>query len=144
MSSALKSFVIGFLAISTILWSPFSIGVAVSEPNLNDGLWEITAEVEMQGMPMKMPAVTHTQCITQENAVPDGSQMDRDCEMITSNTAGDIVTWEMECDGPEGKTKMVGEITYTSDTFEGTLKMEMQGMPILQKMRGLRIGECNQ
>lgn len=132
------------LMILAILFSTFSVSFAGPGPNMKDGLWEITTKVEMAGMPMQMPAMTHTQCITKENAVPDSSQPNQRCKIVNNQLNGDTVTWEMECDTPEGKAKAVGEITYTGDTFEGTIKMNMQGMEMLQKMNGKWIGECKQ
>jgi hypothetical protein len=127
-----------------VLSGAFSVTFADSGPNMKDGLWEITVKMEMQGMPMKMPAVTHTQCITRENAVPAGSQPGQECKMIESHVNGDTVTWRMECNTPEGSAKAAGEITYTGDTFKGTVKMKMQGMEMLQRLSGKWIGACNQ
>lgn len=131
------------LIILAILFSTVSISIAGSGPNMKDGLWEITTKVEMAGMPMQMPAITHTQCITKENAVPDSSQPDQKCKIIENNIAGDTVTWKMECDTPDGQATATGEITYMGETFEGEMKMNMQGMEMLHKMNGKWIGECN-
>ena len=114
--------------------------LAGSGPNLQEGLWEITSKMEMMGM--NMPAMKHNQCITRENAVPESSQQDQQCRMVKSSTKGDTVNWEMVCDSPEGKSKMTGEITYHGDTFEGILRIDMEGMGMIQHMTGRRIGEC--
>jgi hypothetical protein len=37
-------------------------GIASAGPNVRPGKWEITAETEIGGMPMSIPAVAHTQC----------------------------------------------------------------------------------
>jgi len=144
MSRKQKPLYVMLFAVSVMLLSTFSISLAGSGPNMKDGLWEITTEIEMPGMPMKMPAMTHTQCITQENAVPNSSQPDQECKIIENHVDGDTVTWRMECDTPEGKAEAAGEITYTGDTFKGTITMNMQGMEMLQKLSGKRIGECKQ
>ena len=144
MSLKWNSLIIRLFTLSAILLSTFSISFAGSGPNMKDGLWEITIEIEMPGMPMKMPAMTHTQCITSENAVPDSSQPGQECKIIENHVDGDTVTWRMECNTPEGKAEAAGEITYTDDTFKGTIKMNMQGMEMLQKLSGKRIGECKQ
>ena len=34
------------------------------------GMWEITTKWDMPGMPMEMPSVTFTQCLSRENTVP--------------------------------------------------------------------------
>ena len=138
-----RLFLILFI-ISVIFQGKITISIADSEPDMKDGLWEITTKMEMQGMPMNMPAMTHTQCITKENAVPVGSQPGQKCKMIESRVNGDTVTWQMECNTPEGSVKAAGKITYTGDTFKGTIKMKMQGMEMHQNLSGKWIGECNQ
>jgi hypothetical protein len=80
------------LIISIILLCTFSISFSRPGPNMKDGLWEITTNIEMPGMPMKMPAMTHTHCITQENAVPDNSPPAQECKIIENQKMGDIVT----------------------------------------------------
>ena len=44
---------------------------AGSELNMQDGTWEITSQVKMQGM--TIPPMTFSQCITKENAVPQNT-----------------------------------------------------------------------
>ena len=114
--------------------------LAGSGPNMQEGLWEITSKMEMMGL--NMPAVKHNQCITKKNAVPDSSQQDQECKLVNTTVKGDTVKWNMVCDSPEGKSTMNGEITYHGDTFKGFLKIDMQGMEMIQHMNGRRIGEC--
>jgi len=142
--SLITKLFIKLFALSAILLGAFSISLAGSGPNMKDGLWEITTKVEMPGMPMKMPSMTHTQCITSENAVPDSSQPGQECKIFENHVDGDTVTWRMECDTPEGKASANGKIVYSGETFKGTIEMSMQGMKMLQQMSGRRIGECNQ
>jgi len=144
MSLKRTSLDIWLFVLSAILLSTFSTSFAGSGPNMKDGLWEITIEIEMPGMPMKMPAMTHTQCITSENAVPDSSQPGQECKIIENHVDGDTVTWRMECDTPDGKASANGKIIYSGDTFKGTIEMNMQDMKMLQQLSGRRIGECNQ
>jgi hypothetical protein len=114
--------------------------LAESGPNLQEGLWEITSKIEMMGM--NIPAVKHNQCITRENAVPGSSQPDQKCKTIETSVNGDTVIWKMVCDSPQGKSKLAGEITYHGDTFEGILRIDMQGSEMIQNMSGRRIGKC--
>ena len=139
-----RLFLILFIIISVLFQGKIMISIADSGPNMKDGLWEITTKMEMEGMPMKMPAMTHSQCITKKNAVPAGSQPGQECKIVENHISGDIVTWKMECDTPEGNVRATGEITYAGDIFEGTIKMQMQGMEMLQHLSGKWIGECSQ
>ena len=45
---------------------------AGSGPDFQEGNWEITVEIEMPAMNMKMPATTYTQCMKKERPVPPG------------------------------------------------------------------------
>lgn len=69
--------------------------VAYAEPNLQDGLWEITSQMEMPGMPAAaMRPTKMTQCMTKTSAVPNTQPKDKnhDCKMTSTNVAGNTVT----------------------------------------------------
>lgn len=129
---------------SVIFMITVSISLAGSGPNMQEGLWEITTKMDMPGMPMSMPATKHTQCITKENIVPESYQPDQECRITKTKVLGDTVTWTVECDSPEGKSRLTGQITYHGDKFEGTINITMEGMEIIQHMSGRRIGDCKQ
>ncbi len=103
-------------------------------------MWEVISKMEMMGM--KMPAMKHNQCISQNNAVPESSQQGQTCKMANTTVKGDTVKWNMICESSEGKSEMNGEITYHGDTFEGVLRINTQGMEMNQNMSGRRIGKC--
>ncbi|RME65822.1 MAG: DUF3617 family protein, partial [Nitrospirae bacterium] len=64
-------------------------------PNMKEGLWEITTEMQMPGMPMAMPGQTFRQCIDKKHMVP--SQKNGKCKMLSQKTKGSTVTWHMRC-----------------------------------------------
>ena len=118
--------------------------------NLNEGLWEITTKMEMQGMPMQMPARKHTQCLTKENMlktmVPKEETQEEACKITDTKISGNTVTWTMKCKGKDAM-EMTGKTTYHGDTFEGTMIMisndpDEGKMKIINHMSGKRIGEC--
>jgi len=116
----------------------------VSAIDMKDGLWEITSSMEMPGM--KMPAFKHTQCLNSKDNIPQNRDMDKehnqDCKIKNTEVKGNTVTWEVNCT-TEGRTvRSIGRITYKGDTFEGETKTEMEGMNMVQKMSGRRIGNC--
>ncbi len=92
-------------------------------------------------MGLNIPAVKHNQCITRRNDVPDSAQPDQACRMLKTSVNGDTVSWMMVYDSPDGKSKLTGEITYYGDTFKGILRIDMQGMEMIQNMNGRRIGK---
>jgi len=114
--------------------------------DLNPGKYEITAKVEMKGVPGGMPAQTMTQCITEQDPVPVGSANAQGCKITDMKTKGNTVTYTMECEQQGMKTKTTGQMTYKGDTFEGTSKTEMGpaagGMTVTTKISGKRIGKC--
>jgi len=126
-----------------------SVSFAGSGPIMKEGLWEITSKMEMQGMPMQMPPITFTRCLTNQEPVPNQSKPGQECRLKNIKTKGSTVTWDMVCDSHEGKVISSGKITYKGDRFDGvvTSNMEMPGQGPMQMkmlMSGRRIGKCSQ
>ena len=118
--------------------------------DLHEGLWEITTKMEMQGMPMQMPARKHTQCLTKKNMlktmVPKEQDQGEECKITDQKISGNTVTWTMKCKG-EDAMEVTGKTTYHGDTFEGTITMipnnpEEGKMKMINHISGRRIGEC--
>ena len=120
---------------------------ALAQSPRRDGRWEVKTEMEMPGMPMKMPPMTTTQCITKEQAedpqrsVPQGRGAPNNCKVFDYKVAGNKVTWSMKCEGPEAMSG-TGEITYGENTYDGVMKMERQGQTMMMKYAGKRLGDC--
>ena len=130
-------------AASIILVTAISISCADSGPNMNEGLWEITTKMQMQGM--DMPPAKHTQCITKSDLVPQGSQQPgQECEITDVKESGNTVTWTMKCIGQGGEVIGTGKITYSGDSFKGTMTISMPqaNMEMNGNLSGKRIGNC--
>ena len=130
-----------FTALLTLLFS----ATATADYDINEGLWEMTVKVEIEGMPMTMPPITNTQCITRDMLVPKSDQPGQECEITNQKTVGNKLTYDIECSSPGGSMKGHGEATYTGDTMTGTMEMNMPGqgdMKMVTKMSGKRIGPC--
>lgn len=117
-------------------------GHALAAPVMKEGKWQITAKMEMPGMPMQMPAHTATHCLTKKNMVPKNERPDQECKKISSNVKGNTATWQMECQTPQGVATMDGTVTYKGDNMEGVIKIKQAGSEITQRLSGKRIGEC--
>ena len=131
--------------ILTALFCLLLAATATADSDINEGSWEITVKVEIEGMPMTMPPITNTQCITKDTLVPKPDQPGQECEITSQKTARDTITYDMECSGPGGSMKGTGEATYTGDTMTGKMEMKMPGqgdMKMTTKMSGKRIGPC--
>jgi hypothetical protein len=129
----------------TALLSLFSSATAIADYDINEGLWEITVKVEIEGMSMSMPPITNTQCITKKTLGPKSNQQNQECKIINQKIEGDTISYDIECSGPSGSMKGHGKVTYTGDTMTGTMEMNTpsQGnMKMITKMSGKRIGPC--
>lgn len=122
--------------------------LSFAEPDMREGLWEITVKMDMPGMPIQMPAMTHTQCITKKNLIPQEPEKNQDCKTISSKTSGNTVSWTIQCRDKDGTTaESSGKVTYKGDKFDGIIDMTVnqpgQGkMKMTQRISGKRIGEC--
>jgi hypothetical protein len=118
------------------------VHVTMASPDIKEGKWEITAKMEMPGMPMEMPAVIYTQCMTGKDNIPFNKNEMKDCRLLDSQVSGNIAKWVMQCTQGGEKIKSRGSITYKGDTFDGVVKITMQGMDITQHMNGKHQGPC--
>jgi hypothetical protein len=112
------------------------------------GKWEVTTEMGMTGMPMKMPAHTFTYCLSKEDAenpermAPEQQRKNSDCKRTDFSVSGNTVTWKVSCE----KSKMTGEgkVTYGPDSYSGTMHMNMQnGNEMNAKYSGKYLGACD-
>jgi len=125
------------------------VNALCATPNMQDGQWEITTKMEMRGMPAHMSRpITHTHCMTRDNAVPQQREKNKDCVMKDQKVAGNTVSWEMVCKSKDGSVmESTGKITYRGDKFDGAMKAIMTSkesgkMVVNYKMNGRRLGPC--
>jgi hypothetical protein len=123
-----------FMLWSTNAWAEFK-----------EGLWEITTQVEMKGMP-SMPPTTIRQCISKKDPVPQNNDKNYDCKITDQKISGDTVSFTVECKGKEGIMKTSGTSTYTGTSMKGTsttvFKMEGHEMQMESKTTGKYVGDC--
>ena len=119
-------------------------------PNMKEGKWEISMTMEMKNIPFPMPPIKYTQCITKKdiednkNTVPTSGDKKNNCKLTDYKVKGNAVNWKTKCDdGREGS----GEMTYSGDSYSGTMKMETKDKKgnkssIDYKIKGKRLGDC--
>ena len=123
---------------------------AAAEPsNMQPGLWEITTETSMPGMPMKLPPQTMQHCYTAadlaqaQNAVPQGG--DTSCKVMDYQLKGNTATWTIECSG-ETAMRGTGTMTMTATSYTGSMQSVMTypggTMQMTSNWRAKRIGPC--
>lgn len=124
----------------------FSASPALAAPDIVPGMWEITTQVSMAGMPMAMPKNTMQQCLDKKDLVPGASAEQDGCKMKSTKITGNTVTWELHCKTDGTKTKSKGSITYRGTSFSGSININMTGesgtQSMKQTMEGKRIGKC--
>jgi hypothetical protein len=126
-----------------------SVAVVSSEvfAQLKDGLWEITTQVEIKGMPQQMPPSTFRQCITGNDPVPKNQDKNFECKTISQKVSGNTIHYVVECKGREGIMTSTGQSTYTGSTMSGSSQTRfiMRGQPEMQmtnRMTGKYLGAC--
>jgi uncharacterized protein DUF3617 len=117
-----------------------------------DGKWEVTIDMDMPGMPMKMQPMTTTQCVTKEQAdardvqkmFPQGrgGRGDQNCTYTDQKIEANKVSWKMACAGQMPMSGS-GEMTFGDDAYTGTVTMDMSGRGTMtMHYTGKRVGDC--
>lgn len=137
----MKKALIIFSVVLSIFWAQ---GVFAE---LKEGLWEITTQVEMKGMPQSIPPTTFRQCITKSNPVPQNQDKNYECKIISQKISGSTVSYNVKCTGKEGIIQTTGTTTYTDNSMHGssTTSFKIEGQPEMQmtsKIKGKYIGAC--
>lgn len=134
-----KGFII-LVVLSSVLWA------SGAWAEFKEGLWEITTQVEMKGMP-PMPPTTIRQCITKKDPVPQTQDKNHECKIIDQKIKGDTISYTVECTGSEGTMRITGTSTYTGNAMTGTattvFKMEGHEMQMESKTTGKYMGDCS-
>src|SRR5947208_9955421 len=113
---------ITMLIAAAALLVPLAAGAAPMKP----GKWTVTMQMDMPGMPMKMPPMTFSKCVTKEeaeNPQPPKQRQDADCKISDYKLDGNTVTWTMTCDKRNMSGK--GKITYSGESYDGSMQMKM-------------------
>jgi hypothetical protein len=128
-----------------------AVATAIAQSPVRPGRWETTMQMEMAGSPIQMPAMKNTRCVTPEDAkdptrsLPSGPEgrgnQKSDCKMSDYKVTGSTATWKMVCTSPQAITS-TGEMTFTDDTYNGTMKMDSPQGPMTMKITGKRLGDC--
>lgn len=131
------------LTVAMVGFLSFSACSDAKSVDIKEGKWSITTDTSIEGMPFQMPPVTITQCLTQENYMPQQqNQNESDCKIINQKVHNSVVSWEMQCPDSHAFTK----ISYKHDTFDGTMQMQSNqeggSMKISASMHGKYIGAC--
>ncbi|MEA2572521.1 MAG: hypothetical protein QOI24_4522 [Acidobacteriota bacterium] len=120
----------------------FPLAANAASP-MKAGKWKVTTQMEMPGMPVKMPPITVETCVTKEQAenpeksVPDAG---KDCKVADYKVDGNTVTWSVSC--PKQSITGTGTITYAGDSYTGSMDMKMGEQSVSAKYSAKRTGDC--
>jgi hypothetical protein len=129
-----------------------SAAAVIAQSPIRPGRWEVVMQMDMPNMPMKMPEMKTTQCVTPEQAKdpagalptgPQGGRGNSDCKVSDYKVSGQTVTWKMACTMPQPVTG-AGEMTFTDNSYVGAMKMATAQGDITMKVSGTRLGDCTQ
>ena len=123
--------------------------LAAQPTQMQEGLWEITTQTEIQGAAAHPPPETTSACYSKQDVENDSAATPKDekCEVQNYRVAGNIASWNILCSAPE-KVTGSGTVTFhnrTSYSGTATLRMQVQGKPPIQmtnRYSGKRLGEC--
>ena len=128
-----------------ILLAIFSISFAGSVPDIKEGEWEMTKQINLPEMGMEMPSKKYTQCLTKKDLIPQNYQSGQECKISDKKVVGNTVTWNLQFTGGHGGyMKGSGDLTYAGKSLIG--KVELKGaqpdMTMISQISGQRIGDC--
>jgi hypothetical protein len=108
--------------------------------------WEITAKMEMEGMPFAMPAQATKVCMPKGGeSDPNNTQgKDKNCKMTDVKHSGNTVKFKGTCVNQGETMNIVGESSHDANSFKSNVKMtgKSQGRDMNMAMvnSGKRIG----
>lgn len=119
-------------------------GSALAASPQKPGKWNVKMQMEMPGMPFKMPPVNFEICLTEEDLKDPEKSVPKDpkssCKVGDYQVDGNTVTWTMDC--PKEKMKGNGKITYTDTSYTGSMDMTVGEQEMSTKYTGTWKGEC--
>lgn len=122
-----------------------SIGFLVLTPVRADApgvLWQTSSQMVMEGLPFSPPPTSLKVCTPAVwTRPPPGG--DPSCVNSNFQRSGNKVTWAMQCSGEMPMTG-TGEITFdTPSSYKGAITATAEGMTILIKLSGTKLGTCD-
>ncbi len=141
------------LTVATLIVAATALA-AQSQSPVRAGRWEVTMQMQIPNVPVQMPEMKSTQCITPAQLDDPASTLPRrpesgrgnskqNCKVSDYKVSGNTVTWNMSCSASEAM-KSSGEMTYNDDSYAGMTKMTSSQGEMTMKISGKRLGDCTQ
>lgn len=132
------------LAAAMLLLAP----PGIAAPTLEEGEWEFTMTLDGPTMPVAIPPVRFTNCLTKRHPIPkQGQQLSKECKMIEQTASGNTVDYILRCTSNGTTLESAGRAQFSGATMSGTVKQTMkQGGKVMHTatatMTGKRVGAC--
>lgn len=141
MKTSLVLRVVVFAAL-LLLGSAFQ-RMAAADSAVPGDLWEVTSQMSMEGVSMKLPAQKVKVCSPKEwTEPPGGADERRKCTNSDFKIEGTMATWKVTCAGPPAMTGE-GEITRENpESWSGSIKFTSEDGAMTLTLSGRRLDDC--
>ena len=119
-----------------------SVILNAQEPKVKLGMWEWSMTMEMPGMSFNMSPITYESCLTKQDLIPQQTDPSQQCKMLHNKVTSSGVEWKVECTSEAGKSHSNGKVLYKYTTAKGKIEVLTNGMTMITKIKGHRIGAC--
>lgn len=133
------------LLATLLLWGAYAVtfvGPAAAAGPKSGEEWEMRTTVEMPGMPFAIPPTVVRQCIEDKGTVPYQENKGEKCVTIYKNVSGNTLSWQLVCNGKDGKTELTGVSIYNGNIMDSKIKMKSKRGNMSMHMTGKKMGAC--
>ena len=138
--------------LATVAFCALFAASLLAQDLMKPGRWETTTQMDMPGLPVKMPEMKATSCVTPDQAKNPGGTVQNatwrgrgrgndNCKTSDQKVDGNKVTWKIACTGADAMTGE-GEMVFSGDSYAGKMTMSMAQGQMTMQYSGKRIGEC--
>jgi hypothetical protein len=120
-----------------------------AEMRFQEGLWEFDVRYDFIGIPQHFPSYKVRQCMTADAPIPTISRPGQNCTDHLQGQFGRTYTWQVNCSTEWEMVQGMGRIHYLGDRAQGDVHVQVLNpynppQPIVFRLRGERLGECEQ
>jgi hypothetical protein len=126
---------------------------AADDFDIEPGMWEMTAEMQLTGAPpqmaamMRRPASTKRECIKERRIDFHTEEMGAGCSFTSTRHNASKLSWDIQCSHAGQTSSGHGESHFAGDTLSGWFEINMQGgatghIKMKHIHKGRRVGDC--
>ncbi len=128
----------------------FAPGAMATKPTLTiePGQWRFSTNTFLSSAPTLRPAKVAERCVTDPELTPEAFSASMEgCDLVSAQSSGDSMVWEMECFGESSEAHGSASFTSTGTTLAGTMNMTLTGNGGTIEMKIIwdaeRLGDCD-